>query len=201
MRLSWLALVMAAVAGSATAQDTTQPVQMGQVQSAILTIDTERLFGESAFGLRITAELQAATEALGEENRRIEAALTAEEQSLTERRPTMTPEAFRAEADAFDERVQGIRTAQDAKERALEDGVTEGRDQFLAVAAPVLGQMMRDAGAAVILDRRTVFLALSAVDITDEAIAAIDEAIGDGSGVVPDDAPDDAPEDEAPADP
>jgi len=129
--------------------------------------------------------LQAETDTLRDENRRIEAALTAEEQSLTERRPTMTPEAFRAEADAFDERVQGIRTAQDAKERALQNGVTDGRDQFLAVAAPVLGQMMRDAGAAVILDRRTVFLALSAVDITDEAIAAIDAAIGDGGDLAP----------------
>lgn len=193
MRLLWLALAMAAVAGGAAAQEAT-PVQMGQVQSAILTVDTERLFSESAFGLRVAAELQAATDALRDENRRIEAALTAEEQSLTERRPTMTPEAFRAEADAFDERVQGIRTAQDAKERALEDGVTQGRDQFLAVAAPVLGQMMREAGAAVILDRRTVFLALSAVDITDEAIAAIDAAIGDGSDLAPEDPPPEVPE-------
>jgi Skp family chaperone for outer membrane proteins len=193
MRHLWLALAMAAVAGGAAAQEAT-PVQMGQVQSAILTVDTERLFSESAFGLRVAAELQAATDALRDENRRIEAALTAEEQSLTERRPTMTPEAFRAEADAFDERVQGIRTAQDAKERALQDGVTHGRDQFLAVAAPVLGQMMREAGAAVILDRRTVFLALSAVDITDEAIAAIDAAIGDGSDLAPEDPPPEVPE-------
>lgn len=194
MRHLWLALALAAVAGGAAAQEATPPVQMGQVQSAILTVDTERLFSESAFGLRVAAELQAATDALRDENRRIEAALTAEEQSLTERRPTMTPEAFRAEADAFDERVQGIRTAQDAKERALQDGVTQGRDQFLAVAAPVLGQMMREAGAAVILDRRTVFLALSAVDITDEAIAAIDAAIGDGSDLAPEDPPPEVPE-------
>ena len=185
MKAMGLALALAAFAGSAVAQDSAPPVQMGQVQSAILTLDTERLFSESAFGLRIAAELQAETDTLRDENRRIEAALTAEEQSLTERRPTMTPEAFRAEADAFDERVQGIRTAQDAKERALQNGVTDGRDQFLAVAAPVLGQMMRDAGAAVILDRRTVFLALSAVDITDEAIAAIDAAIGDGGDLAP----------------
>ena len=152
-------------------------------QSAVLTVDTERLFSESLFGRRKAAELNAATEELGQENRRIESDLLAEEQSLTQRRPSMSLEDFRAAADAFDARVQAFRTAQDAKELALQQNLTEGRDAFLQAAAPVLGDMMRAAGASVVLDRRTVFLALGNVDITDEAIAAIDAKIGDGKAL------------------
>jgi len=176
LRAALAALVLAAT--PVLAQE--PPLAMGQAQSAVLTIDTERLFADSLFGRRVADDYRAATEALAAENRRIEAELTAEEQALTDRRPAMDPDAFRAEADAFDARVQAIRGEQDAKERALQDRLTAGRDAFLAAAAPVLGDLMRGAGASVILDRRSVFLALGAVDVTEEAIATIDAAIGTG---------------------
>ena len=154
---------------------------VGQVRSPVLIIDTERVFTESQFGLRVAADIQRNSEALVAENRRIEAALTEEERSLTLRRPTMPVADFRAEADAFDERVQGIRQAQDAKQRALQDAVVTGRDQFLQAATPILGQLMQESGAAVILDRRSVFLGIGTIDITDQAIARINAEIGDGT--------------------
>ena len=153
------------------------------LQSEVLTVDTDRLFSESRFGRRKALELTRATEDLSAENRRIEAELLAEEQSLTQRRPTMPISEFRAAADAFDARVQAFRTAQDSKEVALQESLTDGRDAFLQAAAPILGELMQAAGATVVLDRRTVFLALAQVDITDEAIAAIDAVIGDGVAV------------------
>lgn len=153
------------------------PVHRG----AVLTIDTDRIFSESLFGRRVADEYRAATEELGAENRRIEAELTAEEQSLTDRRAAMDPEDFRAEAEAFDIRVQAIRSEQDAKERALQEHLTQGRDAFLSATTSILGELMQEAGASVILDRRSVFLALGAIDVTEDAIAAIDAAIGDGA--------------------
>ena len=171
-----------------------QDLPIGQVVSPVLVIDTDRVFTDSLFGQRIAATVLADSEALVAENRRIEAALTEEERSLTLRRPTMPVADFRAEADAFDERVQGIRSAQDAKQRSLQDGITTGREQFLQAVRPVLGQLMQEAGAAVILDRRTVFLAIGSIDITDLAIARIDAALGDGADLAPDPTLDPTPE-------
>jgi Skp family chaperone for outer membrane proteins len=177
----------------AVAQETPAPVPapqgtpdlpaMGPVRSPILTLDTDRLFGETRFGQRVARDLSEVRDDLARENTEIAAALTEEERSLARRRPQMELEAFRAEAEAFDQKVQRIRAEQDAKERALQLGLVTGRDQFLAAATPVLGSLMRDRGAAVILDRRSVFLGVESVDVTEEAIAAIDEAIGDGSDV------------------
>jgi len=182
-------LAALALAGSVTtAQETNEPsgpLSLGQPQSTILTIDTEALFAGSQFGQRISATLRADTDALAAENRRIEAALTAEEQGLTDRRPTMDIETFRAEAAAFDEKVQGIRQAQDAKERALQEALNTGRDAFLAAVRPVLAQLLRESGAVVMLDRRSVIISLAAVDVTDEAIAAIDQGIEEGLGLWP----------------
>jgi Skp family chaperone for outer membrane proteins len=142
----------------------------------------------------VTAEVKRDAAALEAENQQIEDQLTAEERSLTERRPTMEVEDFRVEAEAFDARVQAIRAEQDAKERALQQAVTEGRSKFLEAARPILAQIMIESGAAVVLDLRSVFLGVGAVDITDAAIKAVDAALGDGTAI-PDEAGDigDAP--------
>jgi Skp family chaperone for outer membrane proteins len=179
------ALGLAVWAAPVAAQDIGGELNLGQVQSAVLTIDFERVFVESAYGRRVAADLGAQSEQLAAENRRIEADLVAEEQSLTARRPTMTPEAFRAEAEAFDAKVQGIRAAQDAKEISLQTALDDARAAFLRAATPLLGQIMQESGAAVILDGRAVFLSTGAVDVTDRAIATIDAAIGDGTTPAP----------------
>ena len=183
--LGAVAVALALVAGPVVAQQS-QPggeLSLGQVRSPVLTIDPERLYAESLFGQRVAAEIRADAEALDRENQRIEQALTEEERGLTLRRPTMPVEEFRAAAEDFDSRVQAIREAQDAKERSLQQAVNEGQAAFLEAATPILAEIMIDAGAAVILDRRSVFLGVGAVDITDRAIEAVNARIGDGAVV------------------
>jgi len=150
------------------------------LRSPVLLIDPERLFQESLFGQRVLDELRTESEALAAENRRIEADLTEEERSLTERRPTMEAEAFRQAADAFDAKVQDIRRAQDAKEKALQNAVNEGREAFFAAAQNIIGQLMVDAGSVVVLDRRSVFLSVGAIDITDSALETVNATLGSG---------------------
>ncbi|PYE86213.1 OmpH family outer membrane protein [Pseudoroseicyclus aestuarii] len=178
-----LGLALALGAGPAAAQRVEEagPATGPAVPPSVLVLDTDRLFAETAFGQRVSEEVGARTDALIEENRRIEAQLTEEERSLTERRATMDPAAFREEAEAFDTRVQAIRQEQDAKERALQQSVSAERGAFLDAAGPTLGQLMLDRGASVILDRRSVFLSAAAADITDAAIEALDRSIGDGA--------------------
>jgi Skp family chaperone for outer membrane proteins len=178
--LAGLVVALGLLGGTAATAQAADPLRP-EISSAVLTIDPDRLFAQTLFGQRVTADIQARTEELDNENQRIAADLTAEEKGLAERRDAMDPAVFRAEADAFDEKVQGIRQAQDAKARALQQSVTTGRDQFLAAVRPILGQVMLSRGASVILDRRSAFLSVSSVDITDAAIAAIDAAIGDGA--------------------
>ncbi|MEP3688203.1 MAG: OmpH family outer membrane protein [Sulfitobacter dubius] len=162
-----------------TQQNATSGTAQGVI-SPVLTIDSERLFRESAFGSRVSREIEAQSEQLATENREIEAELEAEERELTEKRTQMTPAAFRVLADAFDEKVQRTRAEQASKNRALSEALDLERDRFLAAAAPVMEQLMRNSDAAVILERRRVFVSSSAIEVTDQAIALLDETIGDG---------------------
>ncbi|HMO06654.1 MAG TPA: OmpH family outer membrane protein [Paracoccaceae bacterium] len=167
----------------------------------VLVLRQDELFAASAFGQAAAARQDAAARALLAENRQIEAALEAEERDLTERRPSLPPEEFRRLADAFDDKVEAIRTAQDAKGRAIARLRDDDRTRFLQAAVPVLAEIMAEYGASVILDQAVVVLSYDRVDITGIAIARIDARIGAGDlpdaapeGPLPDPAPDPAPQ-------
>jgi Skp family chaperone for outer membrane proteins len=155
--------------------------QLGTPHGQILTIEPDRLYSDSDFGKRVAHQLEAESAVLVAENRRIEAELTAEEKDLTARRAEMEPDAFRALADAFDKKVQETRRTQNAKTIELTQLSDANRRIFLRTARPVLEEVMREAGAGVILDRDTVFLSANTTDITDLAIEKINSVLGDGS--------------------
>jgi Skp family chaperone for outer membrane proteins len=148
--------------------------------AGILILNQERLFAQSLYGQRIQRELEDASARLAAENRRIEAELTEEELALTERRATMDADAFREEADAFDARVEAIRGAQEAKARDLTGQADAAQVLFFERVAPVLLDIVRDRNAAVLMDSRAVLLSADRVDVTETAIAAIDERLGEG---------------------
>ena len=175
-------LAQAADPATSSAPQTAQAARdVAAFQVDFLLIDQDRLYTESAFGRRVVAELEAESLALATENRRIENALIAEEQRITDQRATLSADEFRALADEFDARVTGIRAAQDRKARSLTSRDDEERRRFLNAALPALGAVMQRYGALALLDRRSVFLSSDQIDVTDEAIAAVDAAVGDGA--------------------
>ncbi|MGS4947698.1 OmpH family outer membrane protein [Meridianimarinicoccus sp. RP-17] len=148
---------------------------------AVATLDQEALFLNSAFGRRVTRELERDRDALTAENREIEADLIAEERALIDRRAELPPAEFAPLAEAFDTKVERIRTEQDRKGRALQVQFEEARQRFLSEIGPVLTDLLRERGAQVLLDRGAVLISVEGVDITAAAIAAIDARLGDGT--------------------
>lgn len=181
-RLFTVAL-LCSLALPAAAQET--PAPPNPPSSPVLTIDRERLFSESTFGKASIAGIEANIRALQTENQKIEADLEAEEKSLTERRKDMTADEFRVLAQAFDAKVQGIRSARDAKGRELVAQQDAARQKFLEAAVPLLARIMAEQGAVVIIDRSAIILSFDRVDITDLAIARIDAELGDADPANP----------------
>ena len=190
--------VLALVLGLSAVERRVAAQELGLPNSTILVIDPGQLFAKSQFGQRVGDEIESQGTVLAEENRRIEAELSAEEKQLTEERPKMTPDEFRRVADAFDAKVRKIRSTQEAKADALNQEGDAAERRFLSVARPVLEELMVEAGASVLLDTRTVLLSTGVVDVTDEAVERINLAIGDGGALDPqkqdEPAPDPAPE-------
>jgi len=178
-------LIWAALAGAAFSQTAPLDLQGPVTASPILRLDQDRLFQQSLYGQRAVAQLEDATRELASENARIDEALSTEEQTLTEQRKTLSADEFRALADAFDEKVVGIRAAQDAKSRALNETFNQSRIAFFERAYPLLFELVRETGALAILDSRAIVLSSSAIDVTDRAIKRVDDVIGDGTDTPP----------------
>lgn len=158
-----------------------QPLSFGQIEGpTVVILNQERLFAESRFGQRVQSELEAASSTLARENREIEAELLQEERDLTEQRATMSAEEFRPLADAFDARVEEIRETQAARIRELNLLADRAEQVFLTLIAPILRDLLRERGASAVLDSRVVLYAVEGADITDAALEAIDEELGDG---------------------
>lgn len=170
-RLAVVALAVALAGASAAAQDTPD----------IVVVDQERLFQDSAMGRRIADDLEARSSELAAENRAIEAELVAEERALTERRSELAPDEFRALADAFDDKVERLRGAQDAKTRDLVARRDAERESFTRAVGPILLDFMRRTGASVMLDRRSVVATSDRADVTDELIAEINARVDAGA--------------------
>lgn len=168
------AALISSVIPPANAQDSA-PANRG-----ILTIDQELLFSGSLFGERVVNQINEDLAKLEQEFQHLEADLTAEEKDLTQNRATLAPDAFRLLADAFDEKVQGIRKAQDAKARDLDRRLELERAKYYGLINPILYKIMEDLGASVIIDRRAILVGVEGVDITEDALRMIDASLGDG---------------------
>lgn len=154
-------------------------------QAALLTVDQERLFVRSAWGLRASAATDAEEAKIAAENERLATQLSDEESQLTEQRATLDPAEFRRRAEAFDLRATQVRRERAQLVQDLYAWTEADRAAFYRAALPIMGDMMQQRGAVAVLDRRTVFVALDAIDMTDDLVTALDQQLGDGAGVVP----------------
>jgi len=174
-------LILIAFGQAVFAQEDVQeePQTVVVIQSAVLTVDAERMFNESDYGQRIGVEVQEASIRLASENREIEAQLTEEELALTEQRSSLSAAEFKALADAFDEKAQRIRNEQTNKANEILSRPEQARAQFLRLAQDVLVEIMRERRALAILHSDTVFLKADVIDITDLAIERINAVLAE----------------------
>jgi len=172
-----VALVVALlVSGPLLAQIAEFPVATPFANADILIVDQERLLTDSRMGRDILDQNAAETEELRAEGQRLDRAFEAEERSLAEQRPQMTPEEFRALADAFDEKVVRTRAEQQEKSSALGTRVDQRRVEFLTRVGPILGELLTETGASAVLDERAVLVSNENLNITNEVIKRLDEA-------------------------
>jgi Skp family chaperone for outer membrane proteins len=103
--------------------------------------------------------------------------LEIEERLLTERRATLPPAQFQPLASEFDDKVEKIRGSWGEKDRDLKRQREEDQQKFIQLAVPILAQLMQDMGAVMLIDQSAVMLSLDRVDITQIAIARINEQL------------------------
>ena len=153
-----------------------QPLSAAE-KSELFTVDMTKLLRSSEFGKNIIAANNIARKKLQSENEELEKKLLLEEKELSELRKTLSVEEFRPKALEFDKRVSIIRAEQGKKEEILNKKVRKEETDFFKRIYPLLYEILIERGGLILVDQRNIILWDNSVDITDEAIQAINKAL------------------------
>ena len=153
-----------------------QPLSAAE-KSELFTVDMTKLLRSSEFGKNIIAANNIARKKLQSENEELEKKLLLEEKELSELRKTLSVEEFRPKALEFDKRVSTIRAEQGKKEEILNKKVRKEETDFFKRIYPLLYEILIERGGLILVDQRNIILWDNSVDITDDAIRAINQAL------------------------
>ncbi len=153
-----------------------QPLSAAE-KSELFTVDMTKLFRSSEFGKNIIAANNIARKKLQSENEELEKKLLLEEKELSELRKTLSVEEFRPKALEFDKKVSIIRAEQGKKEEILNKKVRKEETDFFKRIYPLLYEILIERGGLILVDQRNIILWDNSVDITDDAIQAINQAL------------------------
>ena len=156
-----------------------QPLSAAE-KSELFTVDMTKLLRSSEFGKNIIAANNIARKKLQSENEELEKKLLLEEKELSELRKTLSVEEFRPKALEFDKRVSIIRAEQGKKEEILNKKVRKEETDFFKRIYPLLYEILLERGGLILVDQRNIILWDNSVDITDDAIQAINQALRSG---------------------
>ena len=159
-----------------------QPLSAAE-KSELFTVDMTKLLRSSEFGKNIIAANNIARKKLQSENEELEKKLLLEEKELSELRKTLSIEEFRPKALEFDKRVSIIRAEQGKKEEFLNTKVRKEETDFFKRIYPLLYEILIERGGLILVDQRNIILWDNSVDITDDAIQKINQALGSGNTI------------------
>ena len=156
-----------------------QPL-LAEEKSVLFTVDMSQLLRSSDFGKNIIANNNAARQNLQNENNDLEEKLLIEEKELSELRKILSIDEFRPKALEFDKKVTIIRKGQREKEENLNKKVRREESDFFKKIYPILYELLIERGGLVLVDQRNAILWDNSVDLTDDAIALINQALASG---------------------
>ena len=156
-----------------------QPL-FAEEDTVLFTVDMSKLLRLSDFGKNIIAVNNAARQNLQNENNNLEEKLLIEEKELSELRKTISIDEFRPKALEFDKKVTIIRKGQREKEENLNKKVRREETDFFKKIYPILYELLIERGGLVLVDQRNAILWDNSVDLTDDAIALINQALASG---------------------
>lgn len=137
---------------------------------AILIIDRDRVLSESAPAKTLAARELRAQRRRWEALEALRADLETEEAEIAALRETAPSSVFEQRVRVFDERVREARRSSQAKGEALQRSFAEARRGLAEALQPVLLDILKETGAAMIVDAGDVLAARAGADLTEEAI-------------------------------
>ena len=100
-----------------------------------------------------------------------------ERNKLIEQQSVIAPEAFEVKAKDYEKKLQNYQNDKQNKLRKLEGVLQKARNKILEKVKPILEELSQELGVTVILEKNSVLLSATNMDITDEVIKKLNKEL------------------------
>ncbi len=100
-----------------------------------------------------------------------------ERNKLIEQQSVIAPEAFEVKAKDYEKKLQNYQSEKQNKLRKLEGVLQKARNEILEKVKPILENLSKDLGVTVILEKNSVLLSATNMDITDKVIKELNKEL------------------------
>ncbi len=98
-----------------------------------------------------------------------------ERNKLIEQQSIIAPEAFEVKAKDYENKLQNYQAEKQGKLRKLEGVLQKARNEILENVKPILEDLSKELGVTVILEKNSVLLSATNMDITDVVIKKLNK--------------------------
>tara|TARA_B110000483_G_scaffold194704_1_gene232073 strand:+ start:4454 stop:5008 length:555 start_codon:yes stop_codon:yes gene_type:complete len=164
-------LVTASLYGFNSMAETSYP------NTSIAVVDLNLVLSDSKAAKNATKQFEEIQKKTEDEIISSEKKMLEEKNKLLDQQSVMAPEAFELKAKDYEKKLQDYQIERQVKLRDLEGMLQKARNEILMSIKPILEDISKEMGVTVILEKNTVLLSASNMDITNEVIKKLNKKL------------------------
>jgi Skp family chaperone for outer membrane proteins len=153
-------------------------VPMSHAQAeGIVVVDIQQLEGMSVAGKSLKEKISSKRKALLAEVKKEEAALKSEQKKIAAAKATLSPEEFKAKAQAFEANFRDAQSKIVKKRNVFEKSAIEAHSKLRKEVVSVVGDMSAENKYKLVVSRQSVVIVEKSMDITAEAMKKLNAKV------------------------
>ena len=140
-------------------------------------IDLNYILSESDAAVDAAKQIEDIAKQIEEEIKKTDQDLIDEQNELIESQQIMAPAAFDEKRKEYENKVQNYNITRQEKLMSIDRILSESRNEVLNALKPILEEISNDMGITVLLEKNSVLLNAENMDITEEALKALNKKL------------------------
>ena len=145
--------------------------------TSIAIVDLNLILSESKAAKGATKDFEKIQKDTESEIVESDKSMLEERNKLIEQQSVIAPEAFEVKAQDYEKKLQNYQSEKQNKLRKLENVLQTARNEILENVKPILEELSQELGVTVILEKKSVLLSATNMDITDDVIKKLNKQL------------------------
>ena len=145
--------------------------------TSIAIVDLNLILSESKAAKNATKQFEKIQKDTEDEILVSDKKMLEERNKLIEQQSVIAPEAFELKAKDYEKKLQNYQAEKQNKLRKLEGVLQKARNEILENVKPILEELSKELGVTVILEKNSVLLSATNMDITENVIKKLNKEL------------------------